>query len=101
MKVLSFLTTIYFFGEILFVLICRGSRLHICSLSSGKAHPLAEHSEFVAVQQKGRYGMDINYSRACGDYVAARVDFGHISVWNWKTGEHLSHKVCTFARYPS
>lgn len=65
------------------------SRFHICSLSSGKAHPLAEHSEVVA---DGRNGKDINYSRVCGDYVAARVDFGHISVWNWKTGEHVSHK---------
>ena len=74
----------------------RSSRFHICSLSSGKAHPSAEHPEVVT---DGRNGKDINYSRACGDYVAARVDFGHISVWNWKTGEHVSHKVGTFTRY--
>ena len=76
----------------------RSSRSHICSLSSGKAHPLAEHSEIVA---DGRNGKDINYSRVCGDYVAARVDFGHISVWNWKTGKLVSHKVRTlpWAKY--
>ncbi|KAN0138294.1 hypothetical protein V8E53_003757 [Lactarius tabidus] len=65
------------------------SRFHICSLSSGKAHPMAKHSDFVT---NDRSRKDINYSRVCGDYVAARVDFGHISVWNWKTGEHVSHK---------
>ena len=74
----------------------RGPRFQICSLSSGKAHPSAEHSGFVALHQDGRNGKDVNYSRVCGDYVAARVDFGHISVWNWKTGEHVSHKVRTY-----
>ncbi|KAI9437566.1 hypothetical protein H4582DRAFT_283384 [Lactarius indigo] len=69
-----------------------GSTSHICSLSSGKVHPSAEHSGFFALHQDGSNGKDINYSRICGDYVAARVDFGHISVWNWKTGEHISHK---------
>ncbi|KAI9453792.1 hypothetical protein BJY52DRAFT_1189359 [Lactarius psammicola] len=48
---------------------------------------------FFALHQDGSSGKDINYSRICGDYVAARVDFGHISVWNWKTGEHVSHKM--------
>ncbi|KAH8993451.1 hypothetical protein EDB92DRAFT_406061 [Lactarius akahatsu] len=69
-----------------------GSISHIRSLSSGKAHPSVEHSGFFALHQAGSYRKDINYSRVCGDYVAARVDFGHISVWNWKTGEHVSHK---------
>jgi hypothetical protein len=55
---------------------------------------MAKHSDFVT---NDRSRKDINYSRVCGDYVAARVDFGHISVWNWKTGEHVSHKVSTFA----
>lgn len=75
----------------------RSSRFHIRSLSSGKAHPSAERSEFVTDRRNRK---DVNYSRVCGDYVAARVDFGHISVSNWKTGEQVSHKVSTFARSP-
>jgi hypothetical protein len=74
----------------------RSSRFHICSLSSGKAHPSAECSEYVTDRRNGK---DVNYSRVCGDYVAARVDFGHISVWNWKTGKLVSHKVSTFGRF--
>ncbi|KAH9023593.1 hypothetical protein EDB83DRAFT_1990156 [Lactarius deliciosus] len=69
-----------------------GSMSHIRSLSSGKTHPSVEHSGSFALHRDDSNRKDINYSRICGDYIAARVDFGHISVWNWKTGEHVSHR---------
>ncbi len=86
------------FSCLTLIFVSRGSRFHICSLSNGKVHPLAEHGGSFALHQDGRIGKDVTYSRICKDYVAARVDFGHISVWNWKTGEHISHKVGTFSR---
>ncbi|KAH9055428.1 hypothetical protein EDB87DRAFT_1688188 [Lactarius vividus] len=58
----------------------------------GNTHPSVVHLGSFALHQDDSNRKDINYSRVCGDYVAARVDFGHISVWNWKTGEHVSHR---------
>ena len=72
----------------------RFKSFQLLSLSSGKSHPLAQHVGVINATSTWRYR--IGSLRICGDNFAVACEQGlYISVWNWKSGEHISD----FVRY--
>ena len=64
----------------------------LLSLSLGKSHPLAQHVGVINAMSTWRYR--IGSMRICGNNFAVGCEQGlHISVWNWKSGEHISDFV--------
>ncbi|KAH9974184.1 hypothetical protein BJV74DRAFT_798906 [Russula compacta] len=62
---------------------------HVCSLLSGGTHPLAQHIGVFNATSSWRYR--VGSMRICGDNFAVASEQGlYISVWNWKSGEHIS-----------
>ncbi|KAF8494827.1 hypothetical protein F5888DRAFT_604610 [Russula emetica] len=72
------------------LLICRWFKsFRVYSLSLGRSHPLAQHVGIINATNTWRYR--IGSMRVCGDNFAAACEQGlYISVWNWKSGEHIS-----------
>ena len=70
----------------------RFKSFRVCSLSSGRSHPLARHVGVIDTTSTWRY--HIGSMRVCGDNFAVACEEGlYISVWNWKSGEHISDFV--------
>ena len=72
----------------------RFKSFRVCSLSLGRSHPLAQHVGVINATNTWRYC--IGSMRVCGDNFAVACEQGlYISVWNWKSGEHISDFVCS------
>jgi hypothetical protein len=72
----------------------RVKSFHVCSLSTGKSHPRAQHIGIFNATNTWQYR--IGSMRVCGDNFAVASEQGlYISVWNWKSGEHISDFVCS------
>ncbi len=70
----------------------RSESFRVCSLSLGKSHPLARHVGVINATSTWRY--HTGSMRVCGDNFAVACEQGlYISVWNWKSGEHISDFV--------
>ena len=70
----------------------RFKSFRVCSLSLGSSHPLAQHAGVIGATSTSRYR--IGSMRVCGDNFAVACEQGlYISVWNWKSGEHISDFV--------
>lgn len=70
----------------------RFKSFRFCSLSSGRSHLLARHVGVINTTSTWRY--HIGSMRVCGDNFAIACEDGlYISVWNWKSGEHISDFV--------
>ncbi|KAI9513471.1 hypothetical protein F5148DRAFT_7683 [Russula earlei] len=81
------------------LLICyRGVKsFHVCSLLTGESHPLAQHVAVIEPTSSWRYR--IGSMRICGDNFAVASEQGlYISVWNWKSGKHISDFVRSLTR---
>ena len=64
----------------------------VCSLSTGRNHPLAQHVDAINATSTWQYGT--GSMRVYGDNFAVACEQGlYISVWNWKSGEHISDFV--------
>ncbi|KAI0269025.1 hypothetical protein BGY98DRAFT_1016644 [Russula aff. rugulosa BPL654] len=73
----------------LLICYCGVKSFHVCSLLQGGNHPRAEHIGIFNATNTWRYR--IGSMRVCGDNFAVASEQGlYISVWNWKSGEHLS-----------
>jgi len=73
----------------------RVKSFHVCSLLTGENHPRAQHLSIFNATNTWRYR--IGSMRVCGDNFAVASEQGlYISVWNWKSGEHISDFVCPF-----
>jgi hypothetical protein len=85
---------VYPFGGILF----RNRNFYPCILSSGASHPLAERGTYFGACDTSSYFWDCDTSSlcVCGDFVAGIRNIYFISVWNWKTGQHVSDQVRIF-----
>lgn len=70
----------------------RFKSFRVCSLSLGRSHPLAQHVGVINTTSTWQY--HIGSMRICGDNFAVACEQGlYISVWNWKSGEHISDFV--------
>ena len=70
----------------------RFKSFRVCSLSLGRSHPLAQHVGVINATSTWQYR--IGSMRVCGDNFAVACEQGlYISVWNWKSGEHISDFV--------
>ncbi|KAI0291373.1 hypothetical protein B0F90DRAFT_1823909 [Multifurca ochricompacta] len=73
----------------LLVFRCGTKSFHVCSLSTGKTHPLVDHVGVINAVNSWKYRP--GSMRICGDYFAVASEQGlYISAWNWKSGEHKS-----------
>jgi len=73
----------------------RVKSFHICSLLSGEMHPLVQHVGVIEPSNSWKYR--VGSMRVCGDNLAVASEQGlYISVWNWKSGEHISDFVRSF-----
>ncbi|KAH9960328.1 hypothetical protein BC827DRAFT_410163 [Russula dissimulans] len=73
----------------LLVCYCGVKLFHICSLLSGEIHPLVRHVGVINPTSSWKYR--VGSMRVCGDHLAVASEQGlYISVWNWKSGEHIS-----------
>jgi hypothetical protein len=72
----------------------RFKSFRVYSLSLGRSHPLAQHVGVINATSPWQYR--IGSMRVCGDNFAVACEQGlYISVWNWKSGEHISDFVCS------
>lgn len=79
-------------------LLIRDGAFHVRKLSTGEVHQLVEHRGFFCVWNGSRRFEVFNVS-VCGDFVAAGKGVNFISVWNWKTGQHVCDQVRLLAIY--
>ena len=76
----------------------RDGAFHVRTLSTGAVYPLVEHRGFFGVWNGSRRFEVFNVC-VCGDFVAAGTGVSFISVWNWKTGQHVRDQVRLLAIY--
>ncbi len=70
----------------------RDKTFYVGSLSTGEIHPRAEHIGIFSATSTWRYR--IGSMRVSGDNFAVASEQGlYISVWNWKSGKHISDFV--------
>jgi hypothetical protein len=73
----------------LLICYCGVKFFHVYSLSTGENHPRVQHIGSFNATNTWRYR--IGSMRVCGDNFAVASEQGlYISVWNWKSGEHIS-----------
>ncbi|KAF8498255.1 hypothetical protein F5888DRAFT_1694056 [Russula emetica] len=80
----------------LLICYCGFKSFHVRSLSTGGNHPRAQHIGIFNATNTWLYR--IGSMRVCGDNFAVASEQGlYISVWNWKSGEHISDFVCSLS----
>jgi hypothetical protein len=72
----------------------RFKSFRVFSLLLGRSHPFAQHVGVINATSTWQYRTGSMH--VCGDNFAVACEQGlYISVWNWKSGEHISDFVCS------